>query len=141
MRLRPYAEEDLFEILDVWYRASQIAHSFLSEDFLSAERQEIAERWIPMADTTVCEVGERVVGFMSLIGTEVGGIFVDPEHQRKGIGSALLDQACRSQPHLELDVLEKNSIGRGFYEAYGFELVDRHIDDDTGQPALRLRFG
>jgi putative acetyltransferase len=126
MRLRPYAEEDLFEILDVWYRASQIAHSFLSEDFLSAERQEIAERWIPMADTTVCEVG---------------GIFVDPEHQRKGIGSALLDQACRSQPHLELDVLEKNSIGRGFYEAYGFELVDRHIDDDTGQPALRLRFG
>jgi putative acetyltransferase len=40
---------------------------------------------------------------------------------------------------LELDVFEENSIGRRFYETYGFDLVDRHFHDETGQPLLRLR--
>ena len=140
MIMRPYIDEDLGELLDVWYRASLLAHSFLPEGFLETERQQIAERWLPMAETMVYETGGRVVGFLSLVGNEVGGIFVDPDHQGRGIGRALMDGARDSRPFLELSVFEANSIGRGFYDAYGFESVDRHIDEDTGQPELRLRF-
>ena len=39
--IRPYVEEDLEALLDVWYRASQIAHSFLTEDFFESERREM----------------------------------------------------------------------------------------------------
>ena len=141
MTIRPYADEDLSELLDVWYRASLIAHSFLSEEFFKTERRQIAELWLPMAETMVYETDGRVIGFLALMGNEVGGIFVDPDYQGRGIGRALMDAATDSRPFLELDVFEVNSIGRRFYDAYGFEFVDRHVNEATGQPELRLRRG
>lgn len=137
--VRPYIDEDLEELLDVWYRASLIAHSFLSEEFFENERREIAEQWLPVAETMVYEIDGRVVGFLSLVGNEVGAIFVAPDSQGSGIGRALMDVARESRPFLELDVFEANSIGRRFYDAYGFELVDRHMNEAVGQPELRLR--
>ena len=139
--IRPYTDEDLGELLDVWYRASLIAHSFLSNKFFETERRQIAERWLPMAETTVYQIDGRVVGFVSLIGNEVGAIFIDPDYQRRRIGRALMDGARDSRPFLELSVFEANPTGRSFYDAYGFEFVDRHVNEATGQPELRLRFG
>jgi putative acetyltransferase len=137
--IRPYADEDMAQLLDVWYRASLIAHSFLPEEFLETERRQIAEDWLPIAETTVYEIDGRVVGFLALVGNEVGGIFVDPDHQRGGIGRSLMDNAIKSRPFLELDVFEANSTGRSFYETYGFEFVDRHVNEATGHVELRLR--
>ena len=139
--IRLYTDEDLGELRDVWYRASLIAHSFLSSEFFETERRQIAAHWLPMAETTVYETEGRVVGFLSLIGNEVGAIFVDPDYQGRRIGRALMDGARDSRPFLELSVLEANSIGRRFYDAYGFEFVDRHVGEATGQSELRLRFG
>lgn len=139
--IRAFGEEDLEELLDVWYRASLIAHSFLSQEFLTVERREIADVWLPMAETMVYEADGRVVGFLALIGNEVGAVFVDPDYQGRGIGRSLMDRARESRQFLELDVFEANAVGRGFYDAYGFELVGRHIHEASGQPELRLRLG
>jgi putative acetyltransferase len=137
--LRPYRDDDLEAVLDVWYRASLIAHSFLSEEFLEAEQHQIAEEFLPVSETTVAEADGRVVGFLSLIGTEVGGIFVDPEYQGRGIGRTLMDDARRARTHLELGVFEDNLLGRRFYDAYGFLQVDRQIHAESGHYELRLR--
>lgn len=137
--IRPYVDRDLNELLDVWYRASLLAHPFLSQGFLETERREIADHWLPIAETIIYEIDGDVVGFLALIGNEVGAVFVDPDHQRKGIGRALMDTARDSRPYLELSVFEENTGGRSFYAAYGFELVDRQVDDLTGHPELRLR--
>ena len=139
MMIRPYDDGDLEQLLDVWHRASLLAHSFLSQDFLENERQQIIELWLPIAETTVYEAEGRVVGFLSLIGNEVGAIFVDPDRRGRGVGRALMDVARGSRPFLELNVFEANSIGRRFYDAYGFEVVGRHMDQAAGQPELRLR--
>jgi putative acetyltransferase len=139
--IRAFVKEDLGELLDVWYRASLIAHSFLPEEFFETERRLIADEWLPQSETTVYELNGRVVGFLSLVGNEVGGIFVDPEYQRRGIGRALMDAARGVRDRLELEVFEANEPARRFYEAYGFEPVDRHINPDTGYPELRLRLG
>jgi putative acetyltransferase len=138
--IRPFAEPDLEQVLDVWYRSSVIAHSFLPAEFFVAERREIAERWLPESATAVCEINGQVVGFVSMIGNEVGGIFVDPEHQRRGIGRSLLDHVGEFRGFLELGVFEANLAGRRFYEAYGFRLVGREIGEATGHVELRLRF-
>jgi putative acetyltransferase len=137
--LRSYRHDDLEALLDVWYRASLIAHWFLSEEFLGVERRQIAEDWLPVSETTVAETDGRVVGFLSLVGNEVGGIFVDPEYQGRGIGRALMDHARRARPHLELVVFEDNLMGRRFYDAYGFLQVDRQIHAESGRYELRLR--
>lgn len=139
MEIRSIADGDLEELLDVWHRSSVIAHSFLPPEFFETERRQIAERWIPIAETTVAEVDGRVVGFLSLIGNEVGAVFVDPELQGQGVGRALMDAARATRPFLELNVLEANELGRRFYDAYGFEFVDRHVGEATGHPELRLR--
>ena len=73
--IRRFEEKDIDELLDAWYSASQIAHPFLDEDFFEQERNNIARLHIPNAETWVYEQDNRVVGFISLIGNEVGAIF------------------------------------------------------------------
>lgn len=137
--IRAYVDRDLDQLLEVWYEASLIAHSFLAAEFLAAERDEIAEHWLPSAETTVYELDGRIVGFLALIGNEVGGIFVHPDYQGRGIGRALMNRARDSRPLLELNVFEANEIGRRFYDVYGFEIVGRHMNEAAGQTELRLR--
>lgn len=137
--IRSFRPSDLDDVIDVWHEASLIAHSFLGDEFLAAERIEVAERWIPMAETTVYEFDGRVVGFLSLIGNEVGAVFVRPEHQRSGIGGALMDGARAARPFLEVGVFELNDGGRRFYEDYGFTQTGRQVFEPTGHLELRLR--
>ncbi len=137
--IRKYRADDLAGLLDVWYDASKVAHPFLTRDFLEQERSNVIQEHLPIAETWVFEEEGRVVGFIALIGNEVGGIFVTPERQGQGIGRALTDHARASRSHLDVEVFEANEIGRGFYDAYGFEVVGTGVHEETGQPVLRLR--
>jgi putative acetyltransferase len=95
--IRPYTDEDLADVLDVWYLASSVSHSFLSDDFFDTERQQIADQWLPASETSVFETDGRLVGSVSMIGNEVGGIFVTPEYQSRGVGGVLLDHVAASR--------------------------------------------
>ena len=137
--IRPYEEKDLDELLEAWYSASMVAHSFLDQSFFDKERKRIPEDYLPNSETWVYVLDGRVVGFLSLIGDEVGALFVGAKHQRKGIGQALLDHAKTLRDVLELDVFKNNSIGRSFYKKCGFALVNEHIHEETGFMHLKLR--
>ena len=139
--IREYDSEDLGRVLDVWYAASKLAHPFLDEDFLSRESERIATHHLPSAQTWVFEQGNVVVGFIALMGNEVGAIFVDPDFHGQGIGRALMDHARSIRDVLELDVFKANSIGRKFYKRYGFRVVGEHVHEETGFAQLRLRLG
>lgn len=136
--IRPYSDADVDDVLDVWHAASLVGHPFLSDDFLRAERQRLAEQWLPASEAFVFEEAGRVVGFVAMIGHEVGGLFVAPDWQGQGIGRQLLDHVRLSQPVLELNVFEANTRARRFYEAYGFVVVGRQISDVAGELELRL---
>ncbi len=137
--IRKYDTGDLAELLDVWYDASQIAHPFWTRDLFEQERRDISEKFLPIAETWVFEKEGRVVGFIALLGNEVGGIFVAPTQHGQGIGRALMDHARASRDHLELEVFEANEIGRAFYDAYGFAVVGERLDEKTELRLLRLR--
>ena len=139
--IRAYQDADLDGLLDVWYRASLIAHPFMDDTFLTQERINIAKVYIPVAETWVYVSRARVVGFISLIGNEVGAIFVDPASQGKGIGRALMDHASATRKTLEVEVFKANPIGRRFYNRYGFTFEREEVHEQTGQPVLRLRLG
>ncbi len=57
-----------------------------------------------------------------------------------GTGKALMDKAQELHGDLEVEVFEKNSIGRNFYSQYGFKLVEEKIHEPTGEQLLRLKF-
>jgi putative acetyltransferase len=138
--IRKYRPADGDAVLNVWAAASALAHPFLGRDFLERERRAIPEVYLPVADTWVWEVEGRVVGFISLLGSEVGAIFVDPAVQRSGIGRALLDHARQRRGALEVEVFTDNLDGRAFYTRYGFELMHSRIHAETGFEVLRLRY-
>ncbi len=138
--IRLYADQDLNDLLTAWAAASEIAHTFLSEEFLASERENIPNLYIPNAETWVFEASGQVVGFIALIGKEVGAIFVHPGHQRMGVGQRLMDKAKVLREELEVEVFVKNAIGRAFYAKYGFEPIEQKVHDQTGFDLLRLRF-
>lgn len=137
--IRKYEEQDLNEVLDAWYSASQVAHPFLSEEFFEQERRNIRDLYLPKAETWVFELEGVVVGFIALIENEVGGIFVDSKFHGQGIGRALMDHARGIRDELELDVFEDNFVGRRFYNKYGFIQVGEYLHEETGLMQLRLK--
>ena len=137
--IRKYEERDLDELLATWAAASEIAHPFLTSEFLASERENIPKLYLPNAETWVSEEGGTVVGFVALIGKEVGAIFVHPNYHRNGIGQRLMDKARELRDELEVEVFKANQIGRAFYAKYGFKLIEEKIHAPTGQDVLRLR--
>lgn len=137
--IRKYEPTDCDAVLHVWARASALAHPFFSKEFMDLERRAVATVHLPKVDTWVWEADGRVVGFMSLIGNEVGALFVDPDFHRAGIGRALIDRARALCGELEVEVFERNLLGRAFYVKIGFELMERKLHEQTGFEVLRLR--
>jgi putative acetyltransferase len=137
--IRKYCHDDCDEVLDVWAAASAVAHRFLRCDFLERERHDIRNLHLRTADTWVWIDADRVVGFLSLVGNEVGALFVDPRRQRSGIGRALVDHARALRGELEVDVFAANTIGRAFYAKYGFVPLRQRVHEPTGQEVIRLR--
>ena len=138
--IRQYTDSDLNAVLSSWENANKIAHPFLSEAFVDQVRHDIPNLYLPNADTWVAEVGGKTVGFIALIGNEVGAIFVDPTHHGMGVGKALMDKARSLHSSLELDVFKENSIGRKFYDRYGFIVQNETLDEGSGQQILRLLY-
>jgi len=136
--IRTYSEGDLEDLLLTWERATKLAHPFLTESFLEKEKYNIPNLYLPNADTWVLVISERVVGFIALIGNEVGALFVDPEYHRKGFGKLLMDKAQGLHNRLEVEVFKENSLGRDFYQRYGFIVQQQKIHKETGCQLLRL---
>ena len=138
--IRRYAETDCEELIEVWFAASKVATPFLSDEFLAEERNNIRTIWLLKAETWVFEADDSVVGFISLVGNEVGAIFVHPSSQGSGFGRALMDHAASLRDYLYLEVFEENDIGRRFYNRYGFQFMNKHVHERTGHMQLRLEY-
>ena len=138
--IREYQPADLDDVLAFWESASRLAHPFLQEDFLEQERHNIPNLYLPNAETWVIEHEKQVIGFIALLGNEVGAIFVKPEFHGTGAGKALMDKARDLGGDLQVEVFEANSIGRRFYERYGFKTLLESTHEPTGNRLLRLQF-
>lgn len=136
--IRPYHANDLNNVLAAWESATAVAHPFLTEEFLDQERHNIPNVYLPNAETWVAEQEGCVVGFIALIGNEVGAIFVDSTLHKSGIGTALMDKAKELRGDLEVEVFEANSIGRQFYAKTGFQPLSESIHEQTGNKLCRL---
>ncbi|WP_298868654.1 GNAT family N-acetyltransferase, partial [uncultured Gimesia sp.] len=117
--IRKYQAADLDDLMSAWESASRLAHPFLKEDFLDQERHNIPNLYLPNAETWVVEEAGQVIGFIALMGNEVGAIFVKPDFHGTGAGKALMDKAQELHGDLEVEVFKENTIGQKFYARYG----------------------
>lgn len=136
--IRQYQAQDLNDLLSTWEKSSRLAHPFMAEDFFEKERYNIPNLYIPNTDTWVVTVNNKVIGFIALIGKEIGGLFVEPDFHGRGLGKKLVDKAKEIHGNLEVHVFKENAIGRNFYDRYGFEFADEKVWEETGDILLRL---
>ena len=139
MHLRPHLDVDFDQLVTAWRASSVVALAFLSPDFLDAEVESIREIYLPASEAWVAIENDRVVGFLALLGNEIGALFVHPNFWGQGIGRALMDKAVELRGTLTLEVFEENEIGRAFYSRYGFIATGREIHEETGQPVIRMQ--
>ena len=132
--IRPYRAEDNAALVDIWHRASSVAHDFLPAELLAAQKKLVSEKYLPETETWVAVNGTTPVGFIGLIDSFIGGLFVSPDCQGGGIGSALLDHAFRLKGHLLLEVYAANTRALSFYRRHGFCGIKRRQTDDNGLP-------
>ena len=96
----------------------------------------------------VAEFEGKIAGFANFSPVRVGGkvelaaIYVDPECQGKGIGTALLQQAINELPGIQeiyVNVEKENKIGINFYKAKGFEIVKEFEEQFDGHSLKQIR--
>ena len=71
IEIRPYRDEDLERMLEVWAAASALAHPFLTPEFLATERRNLATSYPNSAELWVCEVDGEVVEILVANGQPV----------------------------------------------------------------------
>ena len=140
--IQPYHPSDLPKIRMIWRKSATAAYPFLSAEFIQKEEDQIAQVYLPLCQTWVWKDGAgSSLGFISLMGNEIGGLFVLPEFQNQGIGKALIHFIAVDFAPLLVDVFAKNQSGIRFYEKMGFFYFQEKIHEETGEMLIRMTYG
>ena len=141
--IRRYTPQDEADVADLWSRASKRAHPFIAGEGEGERLKALRENYLPHAANWVAlDENDRAVGLLGLLetdeGAQIGGLFVAPEAQGKGIGRMLVDHAARLKGSLRLEVFEKNAAARRFYARMGFQEAGSRPDPDTGHVLITM---
>jgi ribosomal protein S18 acetylase RimI-like enzyme len=139
-RIRPLQPVDLDGISRVHWRACRVAYQFMSWSYTEDE----VRRWYAGKldewdwGQVACAEG-LIVAYLAASGAHLDQLFVDPDHQRAGLGSALLTALLeRRMRPVTLNVFAENRPARAFFERFGFREVDAWWDVQDG--ALNLLY-
>jgi GNAT superfamily N-acetyltransferase len=122
--LRQATPADTDAIADVLRAARAAQPWFPPLHTPEATRRFVRQRLLPDSETWVVEEDGRVVAFAALQGDVLGHLFVHPDAQRNGIGSALLEHTQRLRPGGFSLWTHQASEARAFYEARGLQAVE-----------------
>ncbi|SHM38986.1 putative acetyltransferase [Duganella sacchari] len=143
MKIRLSQASDGERAVDIWRRAVDATHDFLSAPDRAAIEAEV-RGFLPHAPLWLAVDQHDVVqGFMLLDGDRMEALFVDPACHGRGVGRALVEHALALQPALATDVNEQNPGAAAFYERMGFARTGRSALDGQGRPypLIHLRSG
>lgn len=140
--IRPSRPDDGASVVDIWRRAVDATHEFLS----SADREAIAAEvaaFLPAAPLWLAvDDADRPSGFMLLNDSHMEALFIDPRSHGRGIGRALVTHGLSLHPRMTTDVNEQNTRAMEFYQHLGFVRTGRSERDSQGRPypLIHLRF-
>jgi GNAT superfamily N-acetyltransferase len=85
----------------------------------------------------VAELDGRIAGFAAVIAGELDGLFVEPDHWKRGVGAALVEAAAHEARMQGLSLtVTANPTARLFYEKCGFTVEGER--ETLFGPGLRM---
>jgi putative hydrolase of the HAD superfamily len=130
LHIRPAVESER-EALEALQRRASLANVEHRDALLAnPDAIELPLRQITAGQVFVCEQGGVIVGFYATLpredgGTELDGLFVEPDSWRQGVGSRLVKHCvehARAHGSASLHVIG-NPQAEGFYTTCGFQLI------------------
>lgn len=122
--IREYQNGDFDAVTILWRVAREMSLPEFQREkghFFYEDQNYFRDHILKQNKVWVVEVDKKVVAFMAMEGEFIDQLYIHPDHQRHGIGKALLDFARRQSPeHLWLYTLQVNVNARAFYEKSGF---------------------
>jgi GNAT superfamily N-acetyltransferase len=141
-RIRNAREREASELEALQRRSSDIYEEYREQLAAHPDAIEFPQHFIDYGWTRVAVLGDDTpVGFSLVIpgqggANELDGLFVEPEHMRRGIGRSLVeDERARKTGADRLEV----TVGpaQAFYEKLGFDVVG--TVQTRFAPAVRMR--
>lgn len=125
--VRPMREAETDAVAAVWYRAGRSAYPYLPGwRSMTPElaRQVFRNHIAAHCRVFVIEQNAAIAGYLALKSSYVDRLYIDPDHQGRGLGTRLLHHAMKLSPTgLELHTHQQNSPACAFYEHHGFVAV------------------
>ena len=149
VRIRPYRSSDADAVSNIIRTTMRVSNS---EDYLPERLQPLIDYFSPakveqINQTRTCMIAEengQILGTAGLEENEIVTFFVLPEHQGRGIGSALLrhlEEFARFQGISALK-LDASIGGTPFYARHGYQRTGDILDGTAGpQVSLRKQLG
>jgi GNAT superfamily N-acetyltransferase len=137
MIIRSAKAEEREALEELQRRASMALEQYREQLEANPDAIDLPLAQVERGDVLVAEDNGDVVGFAAIDGSELDGLFVEPERWREGIGRALAEAAIHEARRrgLSLTVTAEPSA-QAFYEKCGFR-VEGEAETRFG-PALRM---
>lgn len=137
--IRKFQSTDTGQVMNIWLRGNEDAHSFIPKDYWKSNYSMVQEQLL-QAEVYVHETEGTIQGFVGIQENYLAGIFVKKEVRSTGIGKQLLDYVKAIHPVLTLNVYQRNRRAVEFYKREGFSITLEDIDPDTGEADYTMRW-
>lgn len=129
------AKKDYLELIKIWEEAVRSTHDFLPEEEIQELKPLILNHYFDAVLLRCSKNSEgSVMGFIGIADDKIEMLFISPNEQGQGIGSALCQYATQQLGATKVDVNEQNPRAAEFYEKMGFKIVHRSEIDGQGKP-------
>jgi ribosomal protein S18 acetylase RimI-like enzyme len=127
LSVRPYGDRDFDHLVARWHETNLVSYHYVDEHrrhTLDDARGFFRDKLLSSCAVWVAEQSGDLLGMLALEIPWIRQLAVFPEHQRRGVGTALLRKARECSPaELRLFTFQRNEKARAFYEKHGFAIV------------------
>lgn len=145
--IRKMTNEDIKQIQSIAKKSWNVTYEGIIPEtiqnnfLLMAYSDEMMKHRLNHSFMYVAETDSELAGFVNFTPvdekglSELSAIYLDPDLQNRGIGTALLNEGIHNIDGLKeirLEVEKENKIGMSFYKAKGFDVVEEYDEDFDG---------
>jgi ribosomal protein S18 acetylase RimI-like enzyme len=142
LRLVDYDPAHERELVAMWRASFERAVGVTDPHPVAEQAAYLREKVVPHHRVrVVLDDSGRVVAFLAANEETIAHLYVHVDHQRRGIGSRLVELAKReSGGSLRLFTFESNVVAQRFYERHGFRVVNRGFEPEWRLPDLEYHW-
>jgi GNAT superfamily N-acetyltransferase len=128
-----YSEDRAWELVEMWRAAFERGVQIIDPHPVQDQLLYLQREVLPNNRVLLVLNGldGPVVAFLAFSPRQLAQLYVHVDHQRRGIGTALLNYAkAESSGSLRLFTFEVNTVARRFYERNGFSAVGHGFESE-----------